>query len=180
MPYTRAEDDFVTAVMGTNLLTASPGDALTDAAGSTFSIRTAQRTPAGEYALAFSGVVAGYTLPDEEFESQVERRLIPNGEYTWSFTAQAVDDQETAAADTRDVTRAYTLLDHATRDGVEGFVTITGGKWTTYRQMAQVTVDQVCAKLGTERPCRTHLEALPGPFANEPHTRDRVEIDQHA
>ena len=32
MPYTRSEDEFVTAVMGTNLLTASPGDALTDAA----------------------------------------------------------------------------------------------------------------------------------------------------
>jgi glycerol-3-phosphate dehydrogenase len=78
--------------------------------------------------------------------------------------------QETTAADTRDVTRAYTLLDHGTRDGVEGFITITGGKWTTYRQMAQVTVDKVCAKLGTERPCRTHLEALPNPFAAEPYS----------
>jgi len=32
VPYTRGEDEFVTAVMGTNLLTASPEDALTDAA----------------------------------------------------------------------------------------------------------------------------------------------------
>ncbi len=32
MPYSRSEDEFVTAVMGTKLLTASPGDALTDAA----------------------------------------------------------------------------------------------------------------------------------------------------
>jgi CBS domain-containing protein len=32
VPYTRSEDEFVTAVMGTNLLTASPSDALTDAA----------------------------------------------------------------------------------------------------------------------------------------------------
>lgn len=32
MPYTRGEDEFVTAVMGTKLLTASPEDALTDAA----------------------------------------------------------------------------------------------------------------------------------------------------
>jgi glycerol-3-phosphate dehydrogenase len=76
--------------------------------------------------------------------------------------------QETAAADTRDVTRAYTLLDHAARDGVEGFITITGGKWTTYRQMAQVTMDKVCSQLGTERPCRTHQEPLPNPFAAEP------------
>lgn len=70
--------------------------------------------------------------------------------------------QETATADTRDVSRTYTLLDHETRDGVKGFLTITGGKWTTYRQMAQVTVDAVCKKLGVERACRTHLEPMPG------------------
>jgi len=70
--------------------------------------------------------------------------------------------QETAAVDSRDVTRAYALLDHAQRDGVEGFITITGGKWTTYRQMAQVTVDKLCQKLGTPRECKTHLEPLPG------------------
>jgi glycerol-3-phosphate dehydrogenase len=72
--------------------------------------------------------------------------------------------QETKAADTRDVTRAYTLLDHETRDGLQGFITITGGKWTTFRQMAQVTADRVCEKLNTERECRTHLELLPHPF----------------
>ncbi len=72
--------------------------------------------------------------------------------------------QETAVADTRDVTRAYTLLDHATRDGIDGFITITGGKWTTYRQMAEVVVNRVCEKLGTDRPCRTHLEATPDPL----------------
>lgn len=69
--------------------------------------------------------------------------------------------QETAVADTRDVTRAYTLLDHEKRDGVSGFITITGGKWTTYRQMAQVTVDRVCEKLKTQRPCRTAEEVVP-------------------
>lgn len=69
--------------------------------------------------------------------------------------------QETSVADTRDVTRAYTLLDHEKRDGVAGFITITGGKWTTYRQMAQVTVDRVCEKLNTQRPCRTAEEVLP-------------------
>lgn len=69
--------------------------------------------------------------------------------------------QETAVADTRDVTRAYTLLDHEKRDGVSGFITITGGKWTTYRQMAQVTVDRVCEKLNTQRACRTTEEVLP-------------------
>ncbi len=79
--------------------------------------------------------------------------------------------QETKAAEgkpeTRDVTRAYTLLDHDKRDGVSGFITITGGKWTTYRQMAEVTADRVCEKLGVERPCKTKEEILPTLFAPE-------------
>ena len=70
--------------------------------------------------------------------------------------------QESSVSDTRDVTRAFVLLDHEKRDGVAGLVTITSGKWTTYRKMAQVTVDLVCQKLGTQRECRTHLETLPG------------------
>jgi len=69
--------------------------------------------------------------------------------------------QESQVSDTRDVTRAFVLLDHERRDGVAGIVTITSGKWTTYRKMAEVTVDLVCQKLNTQRPCRTHLEPLP-------------------
>ena len=61
----------------------------------------------------------------------------------------------------RGISRGHVLLDHAERDGIAGLVTIVGGKWTTYRLMAQDTVDLVCRLLGTQRECRTHLEALP-------------------
>jgi len=61
----------------------------------------------------------------------------------------------------RGISRGHALLDHAERDGVTGLVTIVGGKWTTYRLMAQDTVDLVCRLLGVQRECRTHLEALP-------------------
>jgi glycerol-3-phosphate dehydrogenase len=71
--------------------------------------------------------------------------------------------QEANLRDTRDFTRAYVLLDHEKRDGLSNIITITGGKWTTYRKMAEVTVDLVCEKLGTSRPCRTQLEILPKP-----------------
>jgi glycerol-3-phosphate dehydrogenase len=71
--------------------------------------------------------------------------------------------EKAAGVDTRDVSRTYTLLDHETRDNVRGFLTITGGKWTTYRQMAQVVADAVCQKLGVERPCRTAEEPCPNP-----------------
>jgi glycerol-3-phosphate dehydrogenase len=71
--------------------------------------------------------------------------------------------QETRAGDidTRDVTRSHTLLDHKRRDGVAGLLTITGGKTTTFRLMAEVTVDAVCELFGTTRPCRTAEEPLP-------------------
>lgn len=64
--------------------------------------------------------------------------------------------------DTRDITRAHALLDHLQRDGIDGFVTITGGKATTFRLMAEETMDLVCQRLGRGAPCRTAEEALPG------------------
>jgi glycerol-3-phosphate dehydrogenase len=64
-------------------------------------------------------------------------------------------------AETREVSRSHALLDHRERDDVEGLVTITGGKATTFRLMAEVAVDAACAQLGAERPCRTHEEPLP-------------------
>ncbi len=66
-----------------------------------------------------------------------------------------------AASSDRDISRAFVLLDHAERDGVDGLLTITSGKWTTYRKMAEVTADKVSEKLGVTKPCRTHLEVLP-------------------
>lgn len=68
---------------------------------------------------------------------------------------------EAPTAATRDITRSYVLLDHETRDGIRNFLTITSGKFTTYRLMAQATVDAMCQKLKTDRPCTTHLEILP-------------------
>jgi len=64
-------------------------------------------------------------------------------------------------ADTRDVTRAHTLLNHRQRDGVERFLTITGGKFCTFRLMAEDTVDALCAEVGVDQPCRTADEPLP-------------------
>jgi glycerol-3-phosphate dehydrogenase len=69
--------------------------------------------------------------------------------------------QETKTKASRDITRSFVLLDHEIRDGVTGLLTITGGKWTTYRKMAEVTVDKICEKLGTQRTCHTHSESLP-------------------
>ena len=64
------------------------------------------------------------------------------------------------AVDGRGISRGFTLLDHG-REGVVNLVTITGGKLTTSRLMAERTADLVCARLGVQAACRTHCEPLP-------------------
>jgi glycerol-3-phosphate dehydrogenase len=80
----------------------------------------------------------------------------------WTGVRPLFEDAKASDTDTRDVTRAHALLDHRERDGVGGFVTITGGKVTTYRLMAEETVDAVCDMLGRPVPCSTATEPLPG------------------
>ena len=63
--------------------------------------------------------------------------------------------------ESRDVTRSHATLDHLSRDGVRGFLTITGGKATTLRLMAEDVVDAMCAQLDVQRPCRTTEERPP-------------------
>ncbi|MRS14898.1 anaerobic glycerol-3-phosphate dehydrogenase subunit A [Enterobacteriaceae bacterium RIT691] len=62
----------------------------------------------------------------------------------------------------RNVSRGIVLLDHAQRDGMEGFITITGGKLMTYRLMAEMATDAVCRKLNISVPCTTADTPLPG------------------
>lgn len=72
----------------------------------------------------------------------------------------------------RTVSRGIVLLDHAKRDGMEGFITITGGKLMTYRLMAEWATDLVCKKLGIDAVCRTAEIPLPGS------TESRREVDR--
>lgn len=66
----------------------------------------------------------------------------------------------------RNVSRGIVLLDHAVRDGLEGFITITGGKLMTYRLMAEWTTDLICKKLHISAVCTTASEKLPGSREN--------------
>jgi glycerol-3-phosphate dehydrogenase len=56
--------------------------------------------------------------------------------------------------DAREVSRTFECFDHA-HDGMEGFVTISGGKTTTARAMAEKVSDIACGKLGIDVECRT-------------------------
>jgi len=76
----------------------------------------------------------------------------------------AADLGETATAGRgdRELSRAHVVIDHEVRDGVTNFVSIVGGKLSTYRLMAEQTADVVCAKLGIDQPCTTADDVLPG------------------
>jgi glycerol-3-phosphate dehydrogenase len=56
--------------------------------------------------------------------------------------------------DGRTVSRTFECFDHL-YDGVDGFVTISGGKTTSSRAMAERVTDIVCNKLGSTAQCRT-------------------------
>jgi glycerol-3-phosphate dehydrogenase len=60
-----------------------------------------------------------------------------------------------------ELSRRYEVVDHAT-EGVDGFVTIAGGKLSMYRLMAELTSDAVCRKLGHQASCTTATQPLPG------------------
>ncbi len=64
-----------------------------------------------------------------------------------------------ANVDEREVSRTFECFDHK-HDGVDGFVTISGGKTTTARAMAEKVSDIVCAKLGIQAECRTRETPL--------------------
>ena len=68
----------------------------------------------------------------------------------------------TPAGGDRELSRSHQLLDHGQRDGIDGLVSIVGGKFTTFRLMAEITVDLVGARLGVTGPCTTASEPLPG------------------
>jgi hypothetical protein len=62
--------------------------------GSTYYYREDRPRNAGDHRVLFSGVVDGYTLPGESFDSTIERRLIPDGDYTWMLTANGTTREE--------------------------------------------------------------------------------------
>ena len=59
------------------------------------------------------------------------------------------------------ITRRHLILDHA--PDANGLISIVGGKLTTFRELAEQTVDMVYARLDRPNaPCRTAREPLPG------------------
>jgi glycerol-3-phosphate dehydrogenase len=117
-----------------------------------------------------------HTVLESEVDAMLDdgEKLVPGFRQAralrvWTGVRPLFEDAKAGDTDTRDVTRAHALLDHAQRDGVGRFVTITGGKLTTYRLMAEETVNAVCRHLGEQRACTTATVPLPGSEDGEPY-----------
>jgi glycerol-3-phosphate dehydrogenase len=105
-------------------------------------------------------------VPADHVERMIEEgsKLIPAVAQApfraaWSAARPLIGSREDADSG-RELSRTFKTIDHAETDGVEGFVTITGGKGTTLRGMAELCADVVCRKLGSDEPCRTRETVL--------------------
>ncbi|MEZ4518119.1 MAG: FAD-dependent oxidoreductase [Chloroflexota bacterium] len=95
-------------------------------------------------------------LPEEHIQMMVDKgsTLIPavrqaKFRAAWSAARPLIGPR---GADTgRELSRTFKCFDHVD-EGVEGFVTITGGKAATLRGMAETTANMVCQKLGHDVP----------------------------
>lgn len=91
------------------------------------------------------------------------QRMLENGARLVPAIREATMRAATAAArplvskggaDLREVSRTFECFDHEP-DGAPGLVTVSGGKTTTARAMAEAAANMVCRRLGIEAPCRT-------------------------
>jgi glycerol-3-phosphate dehydrogenase len=77
-----------------------------------------------------------------------------------------------------DTSRSHELIDHSKRDGIDGLVTVLGGKITAYRAVARDAADLVCRKMGNKASCTTGQQPLPGaPSLNSEEINWLVEHD---
>ena len=81
------------------------------------------------------------------------------------------DDSSAKAGRTADLSRRHKVF---TSDN--GVITVTGGKLTTYREMAEDAVDEACDILGKKASCKTKRLSLRG--ANGKRSQSTV-LDQH-
>lgn len=115
----------------------------------------AEHPPPGEQEIAYLlRHIARY------FDLQVERSDI---KAAWSGLRPLVTDPQ--AADTSQLAR-----DHIIQFSQAGLLTIAGGKWTTYRKMAEDSVDQALRhfSLDADRGCTTRRKVLLGGAAFNP------------
>jgi glycerol-3-phosphate dehydrogenase len=132
----------------------SPGDAdILVPAGPVCILGTSSRAVPGPEGLSVTPEETQYLLDlgAELIPALAEARVLR----IFSGVRPLFTPKSASGADGREISRGFALLDHEQSDQVRGFVSIVGGKVTTYRLMAEVTCDLIAAKLGVKQPCTT-------------------------
>jgi glycerol-3-phosphate dehydrogenase len=78
--------------------------------------------------------------------------------FTWAGVRALAREEGVAEGE---VSRKHKLYDHR-RDGVDGALSVIGGKITAYRSIAEEVTDLVASRLGSRAICRTSRVPLPG------------------
>jgi glycerol-3-phosphate dehydrogenase len=76
----------------------------------------------------------------------------------WSATRPLLRGSDTD--DPISISRGFACIDHQEKDGVEGFISLVGGKATTLRAMAEEAADLICRKSGRSIACTTASTSL--------------------
>ncbi|MGE5591692.1 MAG: FAD-dependent oxidoreductase, partial [Bacillota bacterium] len=99
-------------------------------------------------------------VPRDHVVKMVEEgaRLIPAVKQTpikASFSSARPLVSGNLESDGREVSRGFQIFDHGHRDGVPGLISVSGGKTTTSRAMAEHVGNLVCRLTGRDISCRT-------------------------
>ncbi len=131
--------------------------------------------PAGGGRTIFALPWLGRTLvgtTDNDYDSSELEHVAPAGEEV-DYLLQAVNEFFATTLQSRDLTGAYAGVRPLISTGdskksvdisrkaelyetSSGMITITGGKLTTWRRMAKMTVDRLVLREARDAPCRTH------------------------
>jgi glycerol-3-phosphate dehydrogenase len=101
---------------------------------------------------------------DVRYLQDEARRAFPTApfdeiHFTWAGVRALVREEGVSEGQ---VSRKHALFDHAAREGVEGILSVVGGKITAYRAIAEEVVDAASRRLSRYAPSRTADELLPG------------------
>lgn len=73
----------------------------------------------------------------------------------WAGLRSIYSPTQLTSPEQRESPRSHWLIDHENEHGRAGFLSITGGKLSTYRLMAEQAVDLTCEKLNKKIECQT-------------------------
>jgi len=114
----------------------------------------------------YAGDPGAVTASEEDvrYLQDEARRAFPTApfddiHFTWAGVRALVREEGVSEGQ---VSRKHALFDHAKREGVEGILSVLGGKITAYRAIAEEVVDAVSGTLSRAGRSRTADEPLPG------------------